>query len=89
MREQVSQFLSPLILQAGLGWYYKKSTDFRVNLSPVTGRAIIVSKKYTENLAEGKKYFGVDAQKSSKLFFWSFDYWLLQKRDNEKYYLGK
>lgn len=69
MREQVSQFLSPLILQAGLGWYYKKSTDFRVNLSPVTGRAIIVSKKYTENLAEGKKYFGVDAQKSSKLFF--------------------
>ena len=69
MREQVSQFLSPLILQAGLGWYYKKSTSFRVNLSPVTGRAIIVSKKYTENLAEGKKYFGVDAQKSSKLFF--------------------
>jgi len=69
MREQVSQFLSPLILQAGLGWYYKKSTDFRVNLSPVTARAIIVSKKYTENLAEGKKYFGVDAQKSSKLFF--------------------
>lgn len=69
MREQVSQFLSPLILQAGLGWYYKKNTDFRVNLSPVTGRAIIVSKKYTENLATGKKYFGVDPNKNSKLFF--------------------
>src|SRR6056300_919882 len=54
-REKISQFLSPLILQAGLGWYYKKSNDFRVNLSPVTGRAIMVSKKYTSNLVEGEK----------------------------------
>jgi len=68
-REKISQFLSPLILQSGLGWYYKKSNDFRVNLSPVTGRAIMVSKKYTSNLAEGEKYFGVDPNKSSKLFF--------------------
>ena len=69
MREQISQFLSPLILQAGLGWYHKKSNDFRVNLSPITGRAIIVSKKYTKDLPPGGKYFGVDAQKSTKLFF--------------------
>jgi hypothetical protein len=69
MREKVSQFLSPMILQAGLGWYYKKNNDFRINLSPVTGRAIVVSKKYTENLDQGAKYFGVDAQKRSKLFF--------------------
>jgi hypothetical protein len=68
-REQVSQFLSPLIVQAGLGWYYKKSNNLRVNLSPVTGRAIIVSKKYTENIAEDAKYFGVDANKRAKLFF--------------------
>ena len=68
-REQVSQFLSPLIMQAGLGWYYKKSNNLRVNLSPVTGRAIIVSKKYTENIAEDTKYFGVDANKRAKLFF--------------------
>jgi hypothetical protein len=68
-REQVSQFLSPLIMQAGLGWYYKKSNNLRVNLSPVTGRAIIVSKKYTENIAEDAKYFGVDANKRAKLFF--------------------
>ena len=69
MREKISQFLSPMILQVGLGWYYKKTNDFRLNLSPVTGRAIIVSKKYTENLDEGLTYFGVDAQKRSKLFF--------------------
>jgi hypothetical protein len=68
-REQVSQFLSPLVVQAGLGWYYKKSNNLRVNLSPVTGRAIIVSKKYTENIAEDAKYFGVDANKRAKLFF--------------------
>jgi len=68
-REQISQFLSPLILQAGLGWYYKKSSDFRVNFSPLTGRAIVVSKKYTKDLAEGKKYFGVDPNRGSKLFF--------------------
>jgi hypothetical protein len=58
-----------MILQAGLGWYYKKNNDFRINLSPVTGRAIVVSKKYTENLDQGAKYFGVDSQKRSKLFF--------------------
>ena len=69
MREKVSKFLSHMILQAGLGWYYKKNNDFRINLSPVTGRAIVVSKKYTENLDQGAKYFGVDAQKRSKLFF--------------------
>lgn len=69
MREQVSQFLSPMILQAGLGWYYKKNDAFKVNLSPVTGRAIVVSKSYTKNLVEGTKYFGVDPQKRSKLFF--------------------
>ena len=68
-RQQVSQFLSPLVVQAGLGWYYKKSNNLRVNLSPVTGRAIIVSKKYTENIAEDAKYFGVDANKRAKLFF--------------------
>ena len=69
MREKISQFLSPMILQVGLGWYYKKTNDFRLNLSPLTGRAITVSKKYTENLVEGATYFGVDAQKRSKLFF--------------------
>ncbi len=69
MRDQISRFLSPMIFQVGLGWYYKKSNDFRLNLSPITGRAIVVSREYTKNLTEGSKYFGVDAQKRSKLFF--------------------
>ncbi|MEK9612404.1 MAG: DUF3078 domain-containing protein [Flavobacteriaceae bacterium] len=68
-REQVSQIFSPAILQAGIGWYYKKNDNFRLNLSPLTGRMIIVSKKYTKDLAPGKTYFGVDSQKATKFFF--------------------
>ena len=69
LRDKISQVLSPAILQGGLGWYYKKSDDFWVNLSPLSARLIIVSKKYTRDLDPGKKYFGVDPNKSSKFFF--------------------
>jgi hypothetical protein len=67
-REKFSQFLSPAILQAGLGWYFKKSENFRVNLSPLTARIIMVSKKYSKDLLQGQKYFGVNRNKRSKFF---------------------
>jgi hypothetical protein len=69
LRERVSQFLSPAILQAGLGFYYKKNQDFWVNMSPVSARMIIVSKKFTQELEAESKYFGVDFNKRSKFFF--------------------
>lgn len=69
LRERVSQFLSPAILQAGLGFYYKKNQDFWVNMSPVSARIIIVSKKFTQELEAESKYFGVDFNKRSKFFF--------------------
>ena len=69
LRERVSQFLSPAILQAGLGFYYKKNKNFRVNMSPVSARMIIVSKKFTQELEAESKYFGVDFNKRSKFFF--------------------
>jgi len=69
LREKVSQFLSPAILQAGLGFYYKKSDSFRLNLSPISARFIVVSKNYTKELAPDAKYFGVDFNKRSKFFF--------------------
>ena len=47
LREKVSQFLSPAIIQGGLGFYYKKNDSFWLNMSPVSGRVIVVSKKYT------------------------------------------
>ena len=69
LRERVSQFLSPAILQAGLGFYYKKNQDFWANMSPVSARIIIVSKKFTQELEAESKYFGVDFNKRSKFFF--------------------
>ena len=69
MRERVSQFLSPAILQGGLGFYYKKNDSFWLNLSPVSARVIIVSKKYTKDLENDAKYFGVDFDKRAKYFF--------------------
>lgn len=68
-RERVSQILSPAILQGGLGFYYKKNQDFWFNLSPISARIIIVSKRFTEDLGVGAKYFGVEANKRSKFFF--------------------
>lgn len=69
MRDKVSRLLSPAIVQAGLGFYYKKSNDMWVNLSPISARIIVVSKKFTEDLVDGAKYFGVERDKSSKFFF--------------------
>jgi hypothetical protein len=69
MRERVSQFLSPAILQGGLGFYYKKNDSFWLNLSPVSARVILVSKKYTKDLENDAKYFGVDFDKRAKYFF--------------------
>ena len=69
MRERVSQFLSPAILQGGLGFYYKKNDSFWLNLSPVSARVILVSKKYTQELENEAKYFGVDFNKRAKFFF--------------------
>ena len=68
-REKVSQFLSPGIIQTGLGWYYKRSADFRLNLSPLSARAIIVSKSFTNDLLENATYFGVNRERSVKYFF--------------------
>lgn len=69
MRDKISQFISPAILQSGIGLYFKKSNDFWVNLSTLSARLIIVAKQFTRDLAPGKKYFGVDPNKRGKFFF--------------------
>jgi hypothetical protein len=69
LRERVSQFLSPAILQAGLGFYFKKNSDLWVNMSPISGRVIIVSNNFTKDLEGVEKYFGVEQGKSTKFFF--------------------
>lgn len=69
MRDRISRIFSPAIAQAGMGWYFKKSNDLRLNLSPLTSRLILVSKDFTRDLDDGQKYFGVDSGQSTKFFF--------------------
>jgi len=66
-KEKISRIFSPTIVQIGLGWYYKKSDDIWVNISPLASRGIFVGKTYTENLALGQKYFGVERGKTSNV----------------------
>ena len=39
--------------------YWKKSKDLWVNVAPMTGKLILVNRRFTENLNENQTYFGV------------------------------
>ena len=58
-RTEKSRFFSPATLQLGVGLYWKKSKDLWVNVAPMTGKLILVNRKFTENLNENQTYFGV------------------------------
>lgn len=82
-KEKLSRIFSPTIVQMGLGCYFKKSTDFWINLSPVSGRGIFVGSGYTKNLAPNKSYFGVKRGKTSSIFLGSsingfLKFWLME-----------
>ena len=53
-------------MQIGVGLYWRKTKDLWVNFAPVTGRLILVNKDFTQNLAEGKTYFGVKKGKNNR-----------------------
>lgn len=65
-RSELTRFFSPAYLQIGVGLYWRKSKDLWVNFAPVTGRLIIVNKFFTENLQDGKQYFGVNKGSNSR-----------------------
>ena len=65
-RSELTRFFSPAYLQIGIGLYWRKSKDLWVNFAPVTGRLIIVNKFFTENLQDGKQYFGVNKGSNSR-----------------------
>ena len=58
-RTEKSRFFSPATVQLGVGMYWKKSKDLWVNVAPMTGKLILVNKRFTENLNENQTYFGV------------------------------
>lgn len=81
-KDKLSRIFSPTIIQMGLGWYFKKSTDFWANLSPLAGRGIFVGSSYTKDLAPNQTYFGVEKGKTSTLYLGSsingfFKFWLM------------
>ena len=65
-RSELTRIFSPAYLQIGIGLYWRKSKDLWVNFAPVTGRLIIVNKFFTENLQDGKQYFGVNKGSNSR-----------------------
>ena len=66
-RSLKTHFFSPAYLQFGVGLYWKKSTDLWLNIAPFTQRITFVSRKFTQNLADDKAYFGV-SKGSNNLF---------------------
>ena len=65
-RSELTRFFSPAYLQIGVGLYWRKSKDLWLNFAPVTGRLIVVNKFFTENLQDGKQYFGVNKGSNSR-----------------------
>ena len=58
-RSLKTHFFSPAYLQFGVGLYWKKSKDAWVNIAPFTQRITFVSRQFTNDLKNGKTYFGV------------------------------
>ena len=58
-RSLKTHFFSPAYLQFGVGLYWKKSKYAWVNIAPFTQRITFVSRQFTNDLEDGKTYFGV------------------------------
>lgn len=73
VRTRKTDFFSPAYLQFGPGMLWKKSDNFKVNVSPFAARITFVDKDFTRvgndpnAIAEfnDKKYFGVEANEST------------------------
>lgn len=77
-RTETTHFMSPGYLQFGPGMLWKKNNNLYVNISPATAKFIFVDKEFTtvdesdpDALAayNKKKYFGVDANETSRFEF--------------------
>lgn len=73
VRTRKTDFFSPAYLQFGPGMLWKKSDNFKINISPFAARITFVDKDFTkvENDPDAiaafneKKYFGVEANEST------------------------
>ena len=65
-RIKTSGFFSPAYMRLGLGFSYKKEKEFVLEFNPLTARLIIVDRVFTQNLAQGETFFGVEADKTTR-----------------------
>ena len=65
-RIKTSGFFSPAYMRLGLGITHKKGKELALQFNPLTARLIVVDKMFTQNLAQGETYFGVEADKTTR-----------------------
>ena len=77
-RTETTHILSPAYIQFGPGMLWKKSDNLYVNISPATAKFILVDKDFTAvdesvpgalDAYNENKYFGVDANETSRFEF--------------------
>ena len=66
IRTERTRVFSPAYIQLGVGIYWKESNSLWVNFAPITGRLILASKKFTNDLEEGEEYFGIPRGENSR-----------------------
>ena len=65
-RQRTTRFFSPAYLRLGIGISYTKDERFAFQFNPLTARLILVDRSFTQNLAQGEQYFGVDPDKIAR-----------------------
>ena len=65
-RIKTSGFFSPAYMRLGLGMAYKKEKELALQFNPLTARLIVVYRSFTQNLAQGETFFGVEADKTTR-----------------------
>jgi hypothetical protein len=65
-RIKTSGFFSPAYMRLGVGMAYIKEKEFGLQFNPLTARLIVVDRAFTQNLAQGETFFGVEADKTTR-----------------------
>lgn len=70
VRTETTHALSPAYLKIGPGFLWKKSDNLKVNISPATGKLIVVDKDFTTTPGYvNGDYYGVDQGESTRFEF--------------------
>ena len=65
-RIKTSGFFSPAYMRLGLGMAYKKVKELALQFNPLNARLIVVDRAFTQNLAQGETFFGVETDKTTR-----------------------